>query len=159
MYIGTLLHYDSLLAHTLTNTGYKSIKYKAVLSFSQADELWKEWEDIYTDLSNDSHAEDAKAFFEAHKAEMLKGTEVLWEEKLSYYDLMKMRIDEERHPLTVRNRTNLSTRMTACSRRNGWITTTKPRWTLRTAALCFTALWTHPWKDQAQRLFGYHHTG
>ncbi len=25
---------------------------------------------------------------------MLKGTEVLWEEKLSYYDLMKMRIDE-----------------------------------------------------------------
>ena len=94
VYIGTLLHYDSLLAHTLTNTGYKSIKYKAVLSFSQADDLWKEWEDIYTDLSNDSHAEDAKAFFEAHKAEMLKGTEVLWEEKLSYYDLMKMRIDE-----------------------------------------------------------------
>ncbi len=33
VYIGTLLHYDSLLAHTLTNTGYKSIKYKAVLSF------------------------------------------------------------------------------------------------------------------------------
>ncbi len=32
VYIGTLLHYDSLLAHTLTNTGYKSIKYKAVLS-------------------------------------------------------------------------------------------------------------------------------
>lgn len=94
VYIGTLLHYDSLLAHTLTNTGYKSIKYKAVLSFSQADDLWKEWEDIYTDLSNDSHEEDAKAFFEAHKAEMLKGTEVLWEEKLSYYDLMKMRIDE-----------------------------------------------------------------
>ena len=25
VYIGTLLHYDSLLAHTLTNTGYKSL--------------------------------------------------------------------------------------------------------------------------------------
>lgn len=94
IYIGTLLHYDSLLAHTLTNTGYKSIKYKAVISFSDEEDLWKQWEDIYTDLSNESHAEDAKAFFEAHRAKMLAGTQVLWEEKLSYYDLMKMRIDE-----------------------------------------------------------------
>lgn len=94
IYIGTLLHYDSLLAHTLTNTGYKSIKYKAVLAFSDAEELWKQWEDIYTDLSNETHQEDAKEFFEAHREEMLAGTQVLWEEKLSYYDLMKMRIDE-----------------------------------------------------------------
>lgn len=93
VYIGTLLHYDSLLAHTLSNPGYKSIKYKAVLSFSDAEE-WKQWEDIYTDLSNDSHEEDARAFFEEHRTEMLAGTKVLWEEKLSYYDLMKMRVDE-----------------------------------------------------------------
>lgn len=94
VYIGTLLHYDSLLAHTLSNPGYKSIKYKAVLAFSDAEDLWKQWEDIYTDLSNDSHEEDARAFFEVHREEMLAGTKVLWEEKLSYYDLMKMRVDE-----------------------------------------------------------------
>lgn len=94
VYIGTLLHYDSLLAHTLSNPGYKSIKYKAVLAFSDAEDLWKQWEDIYTNLSNDSHEEDARAFFEAHREEMLEGTKVLWEEKLSYYDLMKMRVDE-----------------------------------------------------------------
>ena len=94
IYIGTLLHYDSLLAKTLVNPGYKSIKYKAVLSFSTADELWRQWEEIYTDLANDTHQEDAKAFFEGHKAEMLAGTKVLWEEKLSYYDLMVMRVDE-----------------------------------------------------------------
>ncbi len=94
VYIGTLLHYDSLLAHTLSNPGYKSIKYKAVLAFSDAEDLWKQWEDIYTDLSNDSHEEDARAFFEVHREEMLEGTKVLWEEKLSYYDLMKMRVDE-----------------------------------------------------------------
>lgn len=51
VYIGTLLHYDSLLAKTLKNPGYKAIKYKAVISFSKADDLWKKWEDIYTDLS------------------------------------------------------------------------------------------------------------
>ena len=94
VYIGTLLHYDSLLAHTLSNPGYKSIKYKAVLAFSDAEDLWKQWGDIYTDLSNDSHEEDARAFFEVHREEMLAGTKVLWEEKLSYYDLMKMRVDE-----------------------------------------------------------------
>lgn len=94
IYIGTLLHYDSLLAHTLTNPSYKSIKYKAVISFSVEHELWKEWEDIYVDLSDPKHEENALKFFEEHKAAMLKGTEVLWEEKLSYYDLMVMRVSE-----------------------------------------------------------------
>lgn len=94
VYIGTLLHYDSLLAKTLKNPGYKAIKYKAVISFSKADDLWKKWEDIYTDLSNDNHEEDAKAYFEANRKEMLEGTQVLWEEKMSYYDLMVMRVTE-----------------------------------------------------------------
>ena len=94
VYIGTLLHYDSLLAKTLKNPGYKAIKYKAVISFSKADDLWKKWEDIYTDLSNDNHEEDAKAYFEANRKEMLEGTQVLWEEKLSYYDLMVMRVTD-----------------------------------------------------------------
>lgn len=94
VYIGTLLHYDSLLAKTLKNPGYKAIKYKAVISFSKADDLWKKWEDIYTDLSNDNHEEDAKAYFEANRDAMLEGTQVLWEEKLSYYDLMVMRVTE-----------------------------------------------------------------
>ena len=94
IYIGTLLHYDSLLAKTLTNPAYRSIKYKAVIQFSQADDLWQQWETIFTDLSNDDREADALAFFQAHKAAMLEGTQVLWEEKLSYYDLMVMRVSE-----------------------------------------------------------------
>ena len=94
VYIGTLLHYDSLLAKTLTNPAYRSIKYKAVIQFSQADDLWQQWESIFTDLSNDDREADALAFFQAHKAAMLEGTQVLWEEKLSYYDLMVMRVSE-----------------------------------------------------------------
>ena len=94
IYIGTLLHYDSLLAKTLNNPGYKAIKYKAVISFSNEEDLWKEWEEIYTDLSNENHEADAREFFERHREKMLEGTEVLWEEKLSYYDLMVMRLTE-----------------------------------------------------------------
>lgn len=94
VYIGTLLHYDSLLAKTLANPAYRSIKYKAVIRFSQADDLWQQWETIFTDLSNDDREVDALAFFQAHKTAMLEGTQVLWEEKLSYYDLMVMRVSE-----------------------------------------------------------------
>lgn len=94
VYIGTLLHYDSLLAKTLANPAYRSIKYKAVTRFSQADDLWQQWETIFTDLSNDDREADALAFFQAHKTAMLEGTQVLWEEKLSYYDLMVMRVSE-----------------------------------------------------------------
>lgn len=94
VYIGTLLHYDSLLAKTLANPAYRSIKYKAVIQFSQADDLWQQWESIFTDLSNDDRESEALAFFQAHKEAMLEGTQVLWEEKLSYYDLMVMRVSE-----------------------------------------------------------------
>lgn len=94
IYIGTLLHYDSLLANTLKNPAYRAIKYKAVISFSEADALWQQWTEIYTDLANDDRERDALAFFQQHQATMLAGTKVLWEEKLSYYDLMVMRVSE-----------------------------------------------------------------
>ena len=94
VYIGTLLHYDSLLANTLKNPGYKAIKYRAVISFSPEADLWQEWENIFTDLSDEDHEENARKFFEAHREKMLAGTEVLWEEKLSYYDLMVMKVTE-----------------------------------------------------------------
>lgn len=94
VYIGTMLHYDSLLAKVMKNPSYRAVKYRGVISFSRADNLWKQWEAIYTNLENDNREEDAKTFFEANKQEMLEGTQVLWEEKLSYYDLMVIRISE-----------------------------------------------------------------
>lgn len=93
IYIGTMLHYDSLLAKVMKNPSYRHLKYQAVISFS-ASELWTRWEEIYTDLDNDEHEADALNFFSEHKFEMLAGTEVLWEEKLSYYDLMVQRVSE-----------------------------------------------------------------
>ena len=94
IYIGTLLHYDSLLAKTLRNAAYRAVKYKAVISWSPAEDLWHNWEEIFTDLSNDNREVDALAYFNANRAAMLAGTQVLWEEKLSYYDLMVMRVSE-----------------------------------------------------------------
>ncbi len=94
VYIGTLLHFDALLANVAKNPQYKTVKYRGVISFAKNEELWSAWEAIYTDLNNDNRQEDARAFFEANREEMLEGTEVLWEAKLSYYDLMVIRVSE-----------------------------------------------------------------
>ena len=94
VYIGTLLHYDALLANVAKNPSYRAVKYRGVISFADNAELWDAWESIYTDLANENREQEAKAFYEANRAEMLEGTAVLWEEKLSYYDLMVIRISE-----------------------------------------------------------------
>ncbi|WP_113673485.1 phage terminase large subunit [Vallitalea guaymasensis] len=94
VYIGTMLHYDSLLAKVLKNPSYKCVKYKGIISFAKNQDLWDAWEQIYIDLENDQREEDAKAFFESNKQDMLEGTSVLWEDKLSYYDLMIIKVSE-----------------------------------------------------------------
>ncbi len=94
VFIGTLLHYDSLLANVMKNPSYSSKKYKAVISWATNTELWDEWEKLYTDLDDDKRELNADSFFIANKKAMLEGTKVLWKEKNSYYDLMKTRVSD-----------------------------------------------------------------
>ena len=94
VYIGTLLHFDALLANVAKNPSYKAVKYRGVISFAANSELWDAWESIFTDLANENRQDEARAFYEANREAMLEGTAVLWEEKLSYYDLMVIRISE-----------------------------------------------------------------
>lgn len=94
VYIGTLLHFDALLANVAKNPSYKTVKYQGVISFAKNTALWDAWEVIYTDLGNDARQEEAADFYEQNKEAMLEGTAVLWEAKLSYYDLMVIRVSE-----------------------------------------------------------------
>jgi len=91
VFIGTIIHYDSLLTKILKNPTYDSKVYKAVIKFS-ASPLWDDWEKIIVDLENQNRLADARTFFESHKDEMLEGTKVLWPEKEDYYNLMVQRI-------------------------------------------------------------------
>lgn len=89
--IGTIIHYDSLLAGILTNPIYKSKKYQAVLAWSNSN-LWDEWERIITNLDNPNRFNDAQSYHDANREAMLAGTKVLWPDKESYYDLMVQRL-------------------------------------------------------------------
>lgn len=96
VYIGTLLHFDALLANVAKNPSYKSVRYQGVISFATNGELWDAWESIFTDLSNDNRQEDALEFFQANREAMLEGTAVLWEEKLSYKRMTEPGVKELR---------------------------------------------------------------
>lgn len=92
---GTILHYDSMLANLIKKPGWKGRKFKSILKYSQS-KLWEKWEEIFADISIGKEEAEAAAdaFFAEHQAEMLKGVEVLWPERESYYYLMKMRVSE-----------------------------------------------------------------
>ena len=88
--VGTILGKDSLLNALLNPEEYPdwtSRRFKAVNKFSTST-LWDKWGNIYKDKFNPNRIEDAKDFFLENKDEMLDGTDVLWPEGESYYDLM-----------------------------------------------------------------------
>ncbi len=88
--VGTVLHEEDLMAELLKGkiSGVRSIRKAAILSFSERDDLWGEWERLYNDLSDPERIATARTYFENHQDEMLEGTEILWHEYLDYYYLM-----------------------------------------------------------------------
>jgi predicted phage terminase large subunit-like protein len=106
--VGTILHYDSLLACILLPptsanprkiSGWETRKYQAVESWSESPQLWEKWELIYTgqEQFNGQSGPDAAIFFyKANVVDMFRGTRVLWPELERYYDLMVTRVREGR---------------------------------------------------------------
>ena len=91
IYMGTIVHYDSLLNHVLNKRkDFTSRKFPAILSWSEREDLWEEWRKIYN--SDDKEAKKkADDFYETNKDEMIRGTEVLWPQMYSYKYFMEKR--------------------------------------------------------------------
>lgn len=89
VYIGTILHYDSVLNRTLNNPFWHSVKFKAMLQWPHNMALWDEWEAI---LRNNGKAGEAMAdaFYQANKAEMDAGAVTSWAAR-GVLALMKIR--------------------------------------------------------------------
>lgn len=100
--VGTVLHYDSLLARLLDparSPGWASRRYRALVTPPSDAEAWTRWENIYTgrDAVDGATGPDAaRAFFESSAESMLAGAEVLWPQRESLYDLMTLRLREGR---------------------------------------------------------------
>jgi len=98
--VGTVLHYDSLLAKLLDkkrSPGWSRLRLKALIREPERTELWSAWELILNDCDDElwegkAGPDAAEAFYRAHHDEMNLGAEVLWPERESLYDLMEMRV-------------------------------------------------------------------
>lgn len=92
IFIGTVLHENSLLAEQLKAPGWERRKYKAIQSWPERADLWERWEAIYCDLENPTAADDALAYFQANEADMMAGVETIWPDGESFYQLMLYKI-------------------------------------------------------------------
>lgn len=77
IYIGTILHYDSVLSRTLKNPLWRSARFKALLQWPVNMSLWEKWEEILRNNGADGEML-ANAFYQQHKAEMDEGAVVSW---------------------------------------------------------------------------------
>ena len=86
IYIGTILHYDSVLSRTLNNPFWSTRKFKAMKRWPDRMDLWDRWEELYR---NDGAAV-AGAFYQANKDEMERGAVTSWAAR-GVLALMKIR--------------------------------------------------------------------
>jgi predicted phage terminase large subunit-like protein len=88
LYVGTILHYDSVLARKMRNPMWRAAKFQAVIRWPDRMDLWDRWEEI---LRNESR-EAAEDFLAANSAEMVRGAEVSWPEARPIQELMRIRV-------------------------------------------------------------------
>lgn len=89
IYVGTILHYDSVLNRILNTKGWRSVRFKAILRMPDNMTLWDEWENIYLSEEGDDDTL-SDLFYQQHKSEMDAGSVVSWLARPILY-LMKER--------------------------------------------------------------------
>lgn len=98
--VGTIQHYDSLLAKLTNNMRsplWEGRVYRSVIQWSTHPELWETWAALLhrrEELDGETGPPAALRYYEANKEAMLEGTEVLWPENEDYHSLMVMRESE-----------------------------------------------------------------
>lgn len=87
VYIGTILHYDSVLSRTLDNPMWKAARFKAIIRWPDNMHLWDTWEEYIRNKEVDT----AALFYAQNEAQMLAGAIVSWAAR-PLLALMKIRV-------------------------------------------------------------------
>lgn len=86
IYIGTVLHYDSVLNRCLNSAGWQSARFKALIKPPLNSDLWDSWEVI----AKSAGLEEAIKFYNSNKEKMEEGAIVSWKAR-PLLELMKIR--------------------------------------------------------------------
>ncbi|MDP2153815.1 MAG: phage terminase large subunit [Methylotenera sp.] len=90
--IGTVLHYDSLLARLLKNPLWRAKTFRAIIRWPDNMQLWDKWEDALLHDGEDL----AKRFYQQNMVEMNSGAVVCWPQGQPLYTLMVKRARDGR---------------------------------------------------------------
>lgn len=93
VYMGTLVHGQGLLPHVLQRSDFDGRIYSAIVSEPERTDLWEKLDSILRDTENSNREEEADMFYYANKEEMDRGTRTLWNERFTYYELMKIKVN------------------------------------------------------------------
>lgn len=74
VYIGTILHYDSVLSRTLNNKMWRTARFKALLQWPDRMDLWDTWEALLRSAGE----EGASLFYMRNAGQMELGAVVSW---------------------------------------------------------------------------------
>lgn len=92
LYIGTILHKDSVLARKLKLAFWNPRIHRAIISFPARMDLWERFSTLYMHQGLDA----SHSFYLSNKKEMDKGARVLWAEAVSLETLMRKRAEAPR---------------------------------------------------------------
>lgn len=93
IYMGTLVHGQGLLPNVLNRSDFKGKIYSAIVSEPNHPELWEELENILRDVDDPNRGDRADMFYYENKEKMDQGVKTLWNERFTYYDLIKIKVN------------------------------------------------------------------
>lgn len=89
IYIGTILHRDSVLSRKLKLQFWNPKKFQSIITFPKRMDMWEEYGFIYKNMG----VGEANRYYNKNKKEMSEGAEVLWKEALPIDKLMQIRAE------------------------------------------------------------------
>lgn len=92
IYVGTVLHYDSVLSRTMKAPRWRARAqmFRSIIRWPDRMDLWDAWEEV---LLNDGE-DAARQYYMARAAEMEAGAEVSWPAMRPLYHLMALRAED-----------------------------------------------------------------
>lgn len=92
--VGTVLAENSVIKRVIQSVRFNSRVYPAILNFATNVSLWNEWEQYY--FNNQPKSIDDDIFYNNNKPALLEGSQVLWDTPNRYYELMKIKLDDNK---------------------------------------------------------------
>lgn len=91
VYLGTMVHGQGLLPNIMARPSYKSRRYPAYTGEPKHPELWEQFNNILENLEDSNRLEKAFKLYEDNKHDMDEGIDLLWKERYTFADLMKIK--------------------------------------------------------------------